>query len=141
MPGQILRIMNPSEILWLSSFPAKIKKKPIKNEGARVATTLFFFRRSRAAYSIVRDGILSKFKLIQAFMVGLVTCKNEEDPSNNGGTRVVTTFFHYKSMGIFPDAQGQLTHKSLVRSSEFRTHPRYYGCPRFLQKLRRTNQK
>ena len=23
-------------------------------------------------------------------------------------------FSHYKSMGIFPDAQGQLTHKSLV---------------------------
>ena len=29
---------------------------------------------------------------------------------------MVTTFFHYKSMGIFPDAQGQLTHKSLVQS-------------------------
>ena len=25
-------------------------------------------------------------------------------------------FSHYKSMGFFPDAQGQLTHKSLVRS-------------------------
>ena len=25
-------------------------------------------------------------------------------------------FSHYKSMGIFPDAQGQLTHKSLVQS-------------------------
>ena len=25
-------------------------------------------------------------------------------------------FPHYKSMGIFPDAQGQLTHKSLVGS-------------------------
>ena len=25
-------------------------------------------------------------------------------------------FSHYKSMGIFPDAQGQLTHKSLVGS-------------------------
>ena len=25
-------------------------------------------------------------------------------------------FSHYKSMGIFPDAQGQLTHKSLVES-------------------------
>ena len=25
-------------------------------------------------------------------------------------------FSHYKYMGIFPDAQGQLTHKSLVRS-------------------------
>ena len=25
-------------------------------------------------------------------------------------------FSHYKSMGIYPDAQGQLTHKSLVKS-------------------------
>ena len=102
----------------------------------------------------------------------LVACKNEEDPINNEGARVVTTLFinfsdahgqltlksvmasclnsnsskllwlvllsarmkmihqkinvlewsqhfsHYKSMGIFPDAQGQLTHKSLVESCQ-----------------------
>ena len=30
-------------------------------------------------------------KLIQAFMVVLVTCKNEEDPIKNEGARVVTT--------------------------------------------------
>ena len=98
----------------------------------------------------------------------LITCKYEEDPIKNKGTRVVTTlyinisdvqgqitlvlvsgrnlnssklscmsslparmrmidskmkelecsqdFSHYKSMGIFPDAQGQLTPHSLVRS-------------------------
>ena len=35
----------------------------------------------------------------------------------NEGARVVTTFFsHYKSMGMFQDAQGQLTLQSLVRS-------------------------
>ena len=34
-------------------------------------------------------------------MVGLVICKTEEDPSKNEGTRVVTTFSHYKSMGMF----------------------------------------
>ena len=27
-------------------------------------------------------------------------------------------FSHYKSMGIFPDTQGQLTHKSLLRSCQ-----------------------
>ena len=41
---------------------------------------LLIFTRSRAAHSEVRDGILSKFEHIQAFMVNLVTCKNEEDP-------------------------------------------------------------
>ena len=50
------------------------------------------FWRSRAANSEVSDGILPKFKPIQAFMVGLVICNNEEDPYKNEGTRVVTTF-------------------------------------------------
>ena len=36
-------------------------------------------------------------------------------------------------MGIFPDAEGQLTHKcSLSDLAKFRTHPRCYGCPRSL---------
>ena len=72
-----------------------------------------FFRRSRAANSEVSGGILPKFKLIQAFIVALVTCKNEEDPIKNEGARVLT---RYKSMGIFSDAQGQLTPQSLVKS-------------------------
>ena len=49
-------------------------------------------------------------------MVGLVTCKNEEDPSKMTALEWSQYFLHYKSMGIFPDAQGQLTHKSLVGS-------------------------
>ena len=32
-----------------------------------------------------------KIKLIQTFMEVLVTCKNEEDPFENEGARVVTT--------------------------------------------------
>ena len=36
-------------------------------------------------------GSCRNLKLIQACMAGLVTCKNEEDPSKNEGTRVVTT--------------------------------------------------
>ena len=51
---------------------------------------------------------LPKFELIQAFMHVLVTCKNEEDPIKNEGARVY--------MGIFSDAQGQLTPQSTVRS-------------------------
>ena len=51
-------------------------------------------------------------------MVGLVICKNEEDPSKNESTSLEWSqhFSHHKSMGIFADAQGQLTHKSLVQS-------------------------
>ena len=38
------------------------------------------------------DGILTKFKLIQALKVVLILCKNEEDPFKIESTRVVTTF-------------------------------------------------
>ena len=49
------------------------------------------FRRSMAANFVVGNGIWPKFKLMQAFIVVLVTCKN--DPSNNEGTRMVTTVY------------------------------------------------
>ena len=57
----------------------------IKNEGARVLTSLhdIFFRRSRATNSEVSSGILPKFELIQAFIVVLITFKNEEDLIKN----------------------------------------------------------
>ena len=38
------------------------------------------------------DGILTKFRLIQALIVVLIACKNEEDPLKIESTRVVTTF-------------------------------------------------
>ena len=68
--------------------------KKIKNEGARVLTRLYdvFFRRSRAANSEVSGGILPKFKLIQAFIVVLVTCMNAEDPIKNEGDRLLKRF-------------------------------------------------
>ena len=49
------------------------------------------FRRSRAANSVAGGWVWPKTKLIQTFMGVLVTCKNEEDPFKNEGTRVVAT--------------------------------------------------
>ena len=54
-----------------------------------------------AANSEVSDGILRKFKPIQAFMADLVTCKNKKDPLENEGTRVVTTFLPLEVYGDF----------------------------------------
>ena len=89
---------------------------------------------SRATNSVVGDGILSKFKLIQAFMVVLVTCKNEEDRSKKEGTQVVTTFSNYKSLGIFSNAQGQLTPQPLVKSCQISNlFEIFYSCPCYLQ--------
>ena len=47
-------------------------------------------------------------------MVVLVTCKNKEDPIEIKALEWPQHFSHYKSMGIFPDAQGQLTPQSEV---------------------------
>ena len=57
-----------------------------------------------------------KFKLIQAFIVVLIVCKNDEDLFKIETLEWSQHFSHYKSMGIFPNAQGQVTHKSMVGS-------------------------
>ena len=44
---------------------------------------------------------MTKFRLIQAFTVGPVTCKNEEDSSKNEGTRVITAFLPFWVYGDF----------------------------------------
>ena len=102
--GESCRISYLSEILWLSSIPARMKKIRSK---MKTLECLQDYRHSRAAYSEVSGGILPKFKLIQAFIVGLVTCKNEEDPIKNEGARVLTRLYD-----VFSDAQGQLSPKS-----------------------------
>ena len=51
-----------------------------------------YFRYSRAANYVVCGQVWLKIKLIQAFIVVLNTCKNDEDPSKNESTRLLTTF-------------------------------------------------
>ena len=86
----------------------KYEKDPIKNSLENVMTSFFhykymgiFFRRSRAANSVVGGQIWPKFELIQDIMHVLITCKFEKDWINSNGEKVVTS--------IFLDAQGQLT--------------------------------
>ena len=50
-----------------------------------------FLRCSRAANSTVAGLIWPNFEPIEALIVDLVTCKNEENPIKNEGARVVTT--------------------------------------------------
>ena len=68
----------------------KNEEDPIKNEGARVFTTLYI--KARADNSGVGGGIWPKFDLIQAFMHVLITCKNEDDRFKNEGARVFIKF-------------------------------------------------
>ena len=71
----------------------KYEEDPIKNDGARVLTTLYInFSDTQGQITGVGGGIWPKFQLIQAFMHVLVTCKNEVDEIKNGGATVFTRF-------------------------------------------------
>ena len=80
---------------WISNLliACKNEEDPIKNEWASGHNIInYFLRCSRGINSKTWDGILTKFKLIQALIVALIVCKNEEDPLKIERARVVTTF-------------------------------------------------
>ena len=52
-----------------------------------------FFRRLRATNSAVRGRIWPNFKLIQALMYVIITCKYEMDPIKNNREKGATPFF------------------------------------------------
>ena len=96
----------------------KYEEDPIKNEGARVDTTLYSnFSDAQGQITLVlvsvsgRNSNSSKLSCMSSFpaRMRMIDSKMKELECSQD-------FFHYKSMGIFPDAQGQLTPQSLVRS-------------------------
>ena len=112
------RISNSSEMLWMSLFSCKYEKDPIKNEGARVDTTLYSnFSDAQGQITLVLVSVsgrnlnsskLSCMSSLPARMRMIDSKMKELEWSQD--------FSHYKSMGIFQIAQGQLTPQSLVRS-------------------------
>ena len=109
------QISDSYKTLWLT---CKNEEDPIKNEGARVFTTLYInFSDTQGQITLglvvvsVRNlnssklpcisSLSARMKMIQSKIIELEWSQH---------------FSHYKSMGIFPDAQGQLTPQSLVRS-------------------------
>ena len=96
----------------------KYEEDPIKNEGARVDTTLYSnFSDAQGQITLVLVSIsgqnlnsskLSCMSSLPARMRRIDSKMKELEYSQD--------FSHYKSMGILPDAQGQLTPQSLVRS-------------------------
>ena len=67
------------------------------------------FCHSRASNSEMSGLIRPKIELDWAFMPVLVTSNFDDDSIKNEQASMETAFSHYKSMGIFLDAQGQLT--------------------------------
>ena len=96
----------------------KYEKDPIKNESARVDTTLYSnFSDAQGQITLVLVSVsgrnlnsskLSCMSLLPARMRMIYSKMKELEWSQD--------FSHYKSMGIFQIAQGQLTPQSLVRS-------------------------
>ena len=75
-----------------------------------------FFRCARADNSGVGVGIWPKCELIQALCMSSLPARMRMIDSKMKELECSQDFSHYKSMGIFPDAQGQLTPQSLVQS-------------------------
>ena len=95
----------------------KYEEDQIKNRGARVFTTLYInFLDAQGQITLelvvvsgrnLNSSKLSCISLLPARMRMIEKMKELE---------CLQDFSHYKSMGIFPDAQGQLTRQSLVES-------------------------
>ena len=75
----------------------KYEKDQMKNSGENVIFSIIilwiFFRRSRAANTVVHDRISPNFELIQALMYIIDTCKYEINPIKNVQENVLTPFF------------------------------------------------
>ena len=96
----------------------KNEEDPIKNEGARVVTTLFInFSDTQGELTpkSVMESCLNSNASELSWLV-LLSARIKKIHPKMKELEWSQHFSHYKSMGIFPDAQGQLTHKSLVQS-------------------------
>ena len=119
----------------------KYEKDPIKNEGARVDTTLYSnFSDAQGQITLVLVSVsglnlnsskLSCMSLLPARMRMIDSKMKELEWSQD--------FSHYKSMGIFQDAQGLLTPQSLVRSGRILNSSKIlwmFSLPASMKKIR-----
>ena len=99
----------------------KNKEDPIKNEGARVFTTLYI-NFSDAQGQITRELVVVSGRNLNSSQLSCMSSLPAEAArmkmidSKMKELEFSQDFSYYKSMGIFPDAQGQLTPQSLVES-------------------------
>ena len=95
----------------------KNEEDPIKNEGARVVTTLFIDF-SHAQGQLTPKSVMESCRNSNPSKLSWLTLLPARMKKIHWKMKVLEwsqRFSHYKSMGIFPNAQGHLTHKSFVR--------------------------
>ena len=106
---------------------------PIKNEGARVFTTLYINFSDPQGQITLLSVVVSGRNLNSSKLSCMSSSPMKMIQSKMKGLEWSQHFFHYKSLEIFPDAQGQLTLQSLIRYSRIQTCSRCNECPLYLQ--------
>ena len=96
----------------------KYEEDPIKNEGARVVTTLYSnFSDAQGQVTLVLVSVFGRnLNSSKLSCMSSLPARMRMIDSKMKELECSQDFSHYKSMGIFPDAQGQLTPQSLVLS-------------------------
>ena len=97
----------------------KYEEDPIKNEGARVVTLYMYINISDAQGQITLVSVVVSGRNLNSSKLSCMSslpARMRMIDSKMKELECSQDFSHYKSMGIFPDAQGQLTPQSLVRS-------------------------
>ena len=105
-------------VLLMDVVTCKYEEDPIKNEGARVDTTLYSnFSDAQWQITLVLVSLSGRnLNSSKLSCMSLLPARRRMIKSKMKELECSQDFSHYKSMGIFPDAQGQLTPQSLVRS-------------------------
>ena len=104
--------------LYSCLITCKNQENPIKNLGPRVFTTLNI-NFSDVQGQITPELVVVSGRNLNSSMLACISslpARLRLIDTNMKELEFSQNFFHYKSMGIFQDTQGQLTPQSLVRS-------------------------
>ena len=96
----------------------KYEEDPIKSEGARVVSTLYSnFSDAQGQITLALVSVSGRnLNSSKLSCMSSLPARMRMNDSKMKELDCSQDFSHYKSMGIFQDAQGQLTPQSLVRS-------------------------
>ena len=83
-------ISTSSEMLWMFSLPASMKK--IRSKMKALEWTQHFSNYNSMVAMKTSGRIWPNFELIQALIHVLITCKYEKNPIKNSGENVMTLF-------------------------------------------------
>ena len=110
------QILNPVQDFMVVLLTCKNEEDPIKNRGARVFTTLYI-NFSDAQGQITLELVVVSGQTSKILCMPSLPARMRMIDSKMKELECSQDFSHYKSKGIFSNAQGQLTPQSLVQSS------------------------